>query len=593
LPITNETTVKLNDTRISTRLALGFALMVALTLAMAGFGLLQTRMANASVGAIYAERVVPLQHLKAVSDMYAVNIIDAANKASRGLLEPKQALAGVEEASRRIAEQWRAYTSASLVGVERQGVARAEPLMARAAMATDQLRQALGANDFVRVAALIKDLYGAIDPVTAEIDKLVAMQLSEAKAEYDRSLARQQRLVLLFGLAAMLALAFGTLTAFWLVRSITRPLERAGAVSRAVAAGDLSQPIDAQGRNETAALLAALHDMQGALARVVLDVRRNAESVATASAQISHGNQDLSSRTEQQASALQQTAASMEQLASTVKQNADNAQQGNQLALTASQVAAQGGEVVGEVVQTMKGINESSRKIADIIGVIDGIAFQTNILALNAAVEAARAGEQGRGFAVVAAEVRTLAQRSAEAAKEIKALITASVERVEQGSALVDRAGATMSEVVQSIKRVTDLMSEISAASAEQSAGVGQIGEAVQQMDRSTQQNAALVEQSAAAADSLKGQAQQMVQAVAVFKLAHGEAAALPAVTPAAAKVATAAKAPSTVERRGPNRAKNVVRPAFQPKAAAPAVATPAPLIADANTGTDGEWTSF
>ncbi len=288
--------------------------------------------------------------------------------------------------------------------------------------------------------------------------------------------------------------------------------------------GDFTRPVVDGARDEFSPLMAALGEMQTALSKVVGTVRGNAESVATASAQIAQGNQDLSQRTEQQASALQQTAASMEELGSTVKQNADNARQANQLAQSASAVAVQGGEVVSEVVQTMKGINDSSRRIADIIGVIDGIAFQTNILALNAAVEAARAGEQGRGFAVVASEVRSLAQRSAEAAKEIKHLITTSVNQVEQGTALVDKAGATMQEVVGSIRRVTDIMGEISAASTEQSTGVSQVGEAVSQMDQATQQNAALVEESAAAAESLRSQAQQLVQAVAAFKLAGASA---------------------------------------------------------------------
>ena len=358
-------------------------------------------------------------------------------------------------------------------------------------------------------------------------------------------------------------------------------------VAGSVAAGDLSMSI-ALRPGDTSSVMATLQTMTDNLARTVQAVRSNADSVSTASAEISQGNNDLSARTEQQAAALEQTAASMEQLSGTVKQNADNARQANQLALGASAVAAQGGEVVGQVVETMRGINESSKKIADIISVIDSIAFQTNILALNAAVEAARAGEQGRGFAVVAGEVRNLAGRSADAAKEIKALINASVERVAQGTAQVDQAGATMSEVVSSIKRVTDIMGEISAASSEQSAGVAQVGEAIAQMDQVTQQNAALVEESAAAAESLKVQAQQLVGAVAVFKLSAGEAVALP--QSAAAPVAT----PSfpAVDRRGPDRSTNVTRPAFgaKPKTEPPTLRAE---TAVAKTGTDGDWTRF
>jgi len=353
---------------------------------------------------------------------------------------------------------------------------------------------------------------------TIELSDLEEKLTDEAAAEAERAYDNARNSMLI---GSALALLLGVGTAIWLTRSITVPIGQALAVAQTVAQGDLSSRIEVSGRDETGRLLAALKAMNENLTRIVGTVRNGSDSIATGWAQIAGGNADLSQRTEEQASALQQTAASMEQLGSTVRQNADNARQANQLALGASDVAVKGGEVVARVVDTMKGIHESSRKIADIIAVIDGIAFQTNILALNAAVEAARAGEQGRGFAVVAGEVRNLAQRSAEAAKEIKSLITTSVERVEQGSTLVDQAGSTMDEVVTAIRRVTDLMGEISSASAEQSAGVAQVGDAVSQMDQVTQQNAALVEESAAAADSLKQQAQALVSAVAAFKLAH------------------------------------------------------------------------
>ncbi len=313
---------------------------------------------------------------------------------------------------------------------------------------------------------------------------------------------------------------------FLVVRIIVRKLLRqlggepqvAMDLAQRVSDGDLSGTI-VLNKGDTSSVLAQLDLMRGSLARVVAEVRKGAEQVASSSSEIAQGNLDLSARTERQASSLEETAASMEELSATVKQNASSALQANQLAMSASKVAAQGGEVVAQVVDTMKEINDSSHKISEIIGVIDSIAFQTNILALNAAVEAARAGEQGRGFAVVATEVRSLASRSADAAKEIKALIKGSVDRVEQGTSLVDKAGATMTEVVGAIKRVTDLMGEISAASDEQSDGVSQVGEAVIQMDQVTQQNAALVEEMAAAATSLTSQAQELVQTVSMFKL--------------------------------------------------------------------------
>jgi len=377
----------------------------------------------------------------------------------------------------------------------------------------DEAKAYRAANTTPAGAALVKAIGAQIDLQTRAA--AVTHQSLDAGALRVRSLV--------IGIS-VIALGAAAWLAAWIIRVLTAPVARATDLAHSIAQGHLSNHIEVEDgpmRN----LLAALRDMQSSLAATVSSVRTNAEQVALAGTQISSGNSDLHARTEQQAAALEQTASSMEQLGATVRQNAGNAEQANRLALGASTVAARGGEVVAQVVDTMKGINDSSRKIADIIGVIDGIAFQTNILALNAAVEAARAGEQGRGFAVVASEVRNLAQRSAQAAKEIKALIGASVQRVEQGSALVDQAGETMQEVVAAISRVTSIMGEISTASAEQSAGVAQVGQAVTEMDRATQQNASLVQQSAAAAGSLKSQAQQLVEAVSVFKLGREPAA--------------------------------------------------------------------
>jgi methyl-accepting chemotaxis protein len=348
---------------------------------------------------------------------------------------------------------------------------------------------------------------------------LVQLQLDVSKSENDSAV---QRYIIIRNLAItslVIGLPLVGFFAYFMIRNLSRSLNNAIDVAHAVANGDLTQSVQIEGKDEIAKLMEAFNAMTKSLIKVVSNVRQGAEGVSTASSEIAQGNNDLSSRTEQQASALEETASSMEELGSTVKQNAGNAHHANQLANSASIIAVEGGNVVAQVVETMKGINESSRKISDIISVIDGIAFQTNILALNAAVEAARAGDHGRGFAVVASEVRSLAGRSADAAKEIKSLINASVERVEHGSLLVDQAGVTMTEVVSSIKRVTDIMSEINTASNEQSLGVSQVGEAVSLMDQATQQNAALVEEMAAAASSLNSQAQDLVGTVSVFKL--------------------------------------------------------------------------
>jgi methyl-accepting chemotaxis protein len=381
-----------------------------------------------------------------------------------------------------------------------------------------------------------EDVEEVDDAVDKQIDKFdegykkfessLADEAHAIDAEFDAA-AKAARISVLvcIGVGALGIIVLTQVISKGITGQLGMELVEATSLAHTIAKGDLTQSLNIASTDSNS-LASAFSTMLGTLKNVVSNVRHGAEGVATASAEIAQGNVDLSNRTEQQASALEQTAASMEELSAQVKHNSDNAKQANALALQASTVAATGGQVVGEVVSTMKGINDSSRKIADIISVIDSIAFQTNILALNAAVEAARAGDQGRGFAVVASEVRSLAGRSADAAKEIKSLINASVERVEQGTALVDKAGETMTEVVASIRRVTDIMGEISAASSEQAAGVAQVGEAVTHMDQATQQNAALVEQMAAAASGLKTQAQSLVEVVASFNTGAGTSAA-------------------------------------------------------------------
>ena len=363
--------------------------------------------------------------------------------------------------------------------------------------------------------------------VSSQIDQLVKVNLdgAELSGQTAASVFASARGWTIALLAA--AIVGGMALAMWVARIISRPLRNALDVAQQVANGDLTSTIEVESADETGQLMLALRDMNDNLQKIVGQVRHSTDEIATACGEIATGNLDLSARTEQQASSLEETASSMEELTSTVKHNADNARQANQLAATATSVAAKGGDVVSQVVDTMNSIHDSSRKIVDIIAVIDGIAFQTNILALNAAVEAARAGEQGRGFAVVASEVRNLAQRSASAAKEIKALIDNSVGQVTIGNRLVGEAGSTMTEIVESVRRVSDIMEEISSATREQTQGIEQINEAVSQMDAVTQQNAALVEQAAAAAGSLQQQAEHLTAAVQVFKL-RAEPAARP-----------------------------------------------------------------
>ncbi|WP_404932119.1 HAMP domain-containing protein [Massilia atriviolacea] len=406
-----------------------------------------------------------------------------------------------------------------------------EAWLAAAIDPTIAQRKAAADGDMAAVVAAEKEGKGkkgmdAMRALIAEIDHaeetLLAQRARDAKA-----LDIQTASVLIGG--GVLAAVLAGIIALWLARNITVPLGRAVQFAKQVAEGDLSARVESDSTDEIGELLAALKTMNASLARIVGEVRTGTDTIATASAEISSGNFDLSSRTEQQAGSLEETASSMEELTATVKQNADNARQANQLATEASDVAVRGGAAVSQVVETMGAINESARKIVDIIGVIDGIAFQTNILALNAAVEAARAGEQGRGFAVVASEVRNLAQRSAGAAKEIKALIDHSVEKVDLGTRLVDQAGVTMGEVVGSVRRVNDIIGEIANASDEQRAGIEQVNQAITQMDETTQQNAALVEQAAAASAAMEEQAVRLAEVVSVFKLDGAAAMARPA----------------------------------------------------------------
>ena len=582
----------MNQFKISTRLSLLIAFMSALLIAIGSLGLYGISQTNQTLKSVFEDRTVPIGQIADINRLNLRNRLAVANS----LINPTPEEIGkntaeIEANIAAIDKVWTVYMSSTLTQEE----ARLAKKLAedRTRFVQEGLRPAvaaLRANDMDGARQLvfekIRPLYA---PVREGIDSLMQLQEDVALQEYNAAVTRyeaQRWWSMGSILAGVLAAA---LFGIAMIRGISRSLSEALEVTQAVAQGDLSHTIDLTGKDEVSQVLIALSDMQGSLAQVVSTVRQGSESVAAASSQIAQANHDLSVRTESQASALEETAASMEQLSATVKQNAENATQANQLALSASSTAVHGGEVVAQVVETMKHINDSSKRIFDIISVIDGIAFQTNILALNAAVEAARAGEQGRGFAVVATEVRSLAGRSAAAAKEIKTLIGESVDRVEQGSKLVDQAGVTMDDVVSSIMRVTHIMGEINAASREQSQGVSQVGEAVTQMDHVTQQNAALVEEMAAAATSLKSQAQDLVGTVAVFKLNPHDAANDPPIAPAATHAPALPQQKHTNhERRNPNRPNNVTRMKIERNKTLPA----APAVSVAKTGTD-DWEQF
>ncbi len=589
--------MNLSDFKIGAKLAAVFVVVVAMTVGLGLFALDKIASVNANVEDIATNwlptikvlgemqsTVNEMRRSQASHIMYA----DAAKKA-----EQEQRITALKD---RFAKQQTLYES-MITPQEKETYAQLQQHKDALYATVTKMVEMSRAGESKKTdteAYYNGEALTALQGVLADLGKLLEINVNGSDDAYKASQASyaQSRLLIISVLIGVALIA--SILGLWVTRLITRPLSQAIGAAENIAAGDLTVSLNAQGKDETAQLLQALDAMRTSLAKVVAKVRQGSEGVATASAEIAQGNNDLSARTEQQASALEETAASMEELSATVKQNADSARQANQLATSASSVAVSGGEVVGQVVETMKGINESSRKISDIISVIDGIAFQTNILALNAAVEAARAGEQGRGFAVVASEVRSLAGRSAEAAKEIKALISTSVERVEQGTTLVDKAGVTMTEVVSSIRRVTDIMGEISAASNEQAAGVSQVGEAVTQMDQATQQNAALVEQMAAAASSLKGQAQDLVHVVSTFKLGAGDhAAPAPSMKPSTSvpKVASAAPGkPAAVSAPAPKKPAKPAAPAKAPVAALPKPAASAKMTP---AGGDDDWETF
>ncbi len=580
--------MSLHQLRIGRRLALAFGAIVALMFIAAGVAFERFKQLDAS-----SQQVVELQRRAGLAESWRAH---THLNASRALAIVKASAS--EQITSHFDPQMRATTEtisaiqkelSQLVTSEQERKLLATIAERRSAYIADRqvVLNAIRAGDALAAqSALQGRMLPASEAYVASIGALAQYetQLSDA-ANTQLHDQVQQAGWLVLGLTAVAALLAGWLGRV-ITRSITAPLQVVVGHTERIAGGNLAEPVQAQGRDEAAEVLRSLDRMQTALRRLVGEVRMGSDSIATASVQIATGNQDLSSRTEQTASALQETASSLEQLTGTVGQTADSARTANQLALSATTAAQRGGTVVGQVVQTMQAINGSSSRIADIIGTIDGIAFQTNILALNAAVEAARAGEQGRGFAVVAGEVRNLAQRSAEAAREIKGLIQASVQDVEAGSRLVAEAGDTMNSLVASVQRVGDVIGEISAATAEQSTGLKQVNDAVANLDRMTQQNAALVEESAAAAQAMADQSQRLTSLVASFRTGHDTPAAAPA---PAATAAPARLAAHTIQRARtappskPGAAPRTARPAKAPaaRAALPAAA-PAPATVTA-----------
>ena len=511
----------MKNLNIGTRLAVGFGLVLALMTLMTAFGIYHMQSVATATRDMMHE---PLAKERMVSDWYRL-IHTSVRRTSAIAKSSDTTLGGFfsEELAKSTKEinAFQKNVEALIASPEERqafdqiGVVRKNYIKSRDTITALKKEGRLDEAQEVLMKTFQPDARAYQDALNALLD-LQRAAIDRKAAHIDAQFQGSRSFMIACGVAV---LAFGAFCSWWLTRGIVVPLNRAVEIACSVANNDLRSDIEATTQDETGRLLRALKTMNDGLAGIVSQVRSGTEHISSASGEIADGNMDLSARTEQQASALEETASSMEELTSTVKQNADNARQANQLAVTASEVAVRGGAVVGQVVDTMDSINESSRKIVDIISVIDGIAFQTNILALNAAVEAARAGEQGRGFAVVAGEVRTLAQRSAAAAREIKQLIDNSVSQVAAGSRLVEQAGATMDEVVGSVQRVTAIMADIRTASEEQSAGIEQVNTAITQMDHVTQQNAALVEEAAAAAAAMQDEAASLAQVVRQFRL--------------------------------------------------------------------------
>ncbi|WP_395141179.1 methyl-accepting chemotaxis protein [Schlegelella aquatica] len=518
---------RLAHTRISARLAAALGLLMLLMATVSGYSVKKLFDTTSVMSRLSEQEWRLMQLTSELKGLIELNVFRVATHARLGTGDyPDQLMRDYKAASTRIDELQKQIEAVARDPDIQAGLAKVREARQVIVAYGPKITEMRDQGDYVALEALLAgDFEQARQAYIASVAAVeaLAQQRAQDSASQAQSDTRWAALITVALIAASIAFAGGF--GWWLSRSITGPIREVVEHARTIAAGDLSRTVEVNAGGEAGQLQQALADMQDALRGMVAQVREATDSITTASAEIASGNHDLSARTEQAASNLQQTASSMEQLTGTVNHSAESAQQASSLATTATQAARRGGEVVSQVVATMDEINAASKKIADIIGVIDGIAFQTNILALNAAVESARAGEHGRGFAVVAAEVRTLAQRSAEAAKEIKGLIGTSVEKVEGGSRLVSDAGATMEEIVAAVQRVTDMIADIAAAAREQSSGIGQVNQAVSQLDEMTQQNAALVEQSAAAATSLKEQSARLAQLVAQFRLdAHAAA---------------------------------------------------------------------